>query len=62
MMLARPDEVGGGGRRWRLRGGGERQLEQAETSELKTSKTLQCCHLQAETFKAYSVTIVFSDP
>lgn len=60
MMLARPDEVGPGGCGGcglLLRGAGK--AEQAKTSELKTSKTLQCCHLQAKTFQADSINVVF---
>lgn len=57
MMLARPDEVGAG---W----GGQCEHEGKATRTgrdvgAQPSKTLQCCHLQAETFKADSINIVF---
>lgn len=58
-MLAWPDEEGAGAgwRVWAVRRRGK--AEQAKTSEFKTSKTLQCCHLQAKTFKADSIDTVF---
>ena len=58
IMLAWPEEEGAGqGEGCEPRGVGERQNRQRPPSS--TSKTLQCCHLQAKTFKADSINTVF---
>lgn len=64
MLLTSLGELGG---RWEGRGD-RRPREKATraarglSAPCKTHKTLQCCHLQAQTFKAYSVNSVFALP